>query len=90
MTSSEFIKRKLNEHIEPDIIFIDGDHSFETAFLDLNLAVLFSKKKPIFVIMDDYYNQEVNKAVELFLKVQNIKIDIIKDYGVIYFNLPQL
>lgn len=89
ITSLEFIKEGLYDKIDVDVIFIDGDHSFEAAFMDLNLALLFSMNKNIIVIMDDYYNEEVNKAVELFNKIHDIKINIIEEYGVIHFNLPQ-
>jgi hypothetical protein len=87
MTDEAFIRGRLYNLIYPDILFIDGDHSFESATLDLQLAELFAKSKRLLVIMDDTVNIEgVAKALSEF-KTSHLEIvfNILPDYGAVYF-----
>jgi len=53
MTSEEFLNLGLYETVTPDVLFIDGDHSFNGAFLDLTLSVLLARNRKLLVVMDD-------------------------------------
>lgn len=61
-----------------DIIYIDGDHSYEGVTVDLNLAR--KKVKPNGIISGHDYSfafLPVMKAVDNFIKENNLKIDYI-------------
>ena len=87
MTDEAFLKGKLYELIEPDVLFIDGNHSFEYVTLDLQLAELFAKKKTLFVVMDDTVNIEgvVTALAEFKLRHPEITFNSLPDYGAVYF-----
>jgi hypothetical protein len=54
-----------------DLLYIDGDHSFDGCFLDLKNW--FPKvKKNGYILNDDYLWDGVNRAVNLFCKEMNI------------------
>ena len=86
-TSEEFLKEKLYKTIYPDIIFIDGNHSYECVTIDLQLAELFAKNKRLYVVMDDTVNIEgvVKALVEFKLRHPEISFNSLPDYGAVYF-----
>ena len=66
-----------------DFAFLDGGHSFETVFNDLNL--LFNKissNKDAIILCDDYedadYITGVKKAVDQFVKEKKLKFEVIE------------
>ena len=65
-----------------DIAFIDGGHSYETTFNDLSILYSSMKNKSKTIICDDYadasYITEVKKAVDDFVKKNNISLETIK------------
>ena len=87
MTDDAFMKGRLYNLISPDVLFIDGNHSFEYVTLDLQLAELFAKKKKLFVVMDDTVNIEaVVRALDEFkLRHPEIRFYTLRDYGAVYF-----
>ena len=89
MTTEEFIKNELYKDISVDILFIDGDHSFEGATLDLSLAVLLAEGKTIYVIMDDLQHETVFRAVDQFKETHEIEINPAEGHKTIYFTLNQ-
>jgi len=65
-----------------DFVFIDGDHYFDNAMLDI---ILWSKKvrKGGIVSGHDYYKSnkgtvQVMKAIDTYAEIHNIKLNIIK------------
>jgi len=66
-----------------DFVFLDGGHSFETVLNDLNLIYkkMSSNKKSV-ILCDDYedatYITGVKKAVDKFVKENNLKLELIK------------
>ena len=66
-----------------DCVFIDGGHSYETVKNDLNILYdsLKDKQKPL--ICDDYGDlsciPEVKKAVDDFVKLNKLKLNVIKN-----------
>lgn len=90
MTSKEFMDKELYNTVSPDVLFIDGDHSFEGASLDLSLAMLFASKKRLFVVMDDTQHRGVFKSVILFAKEHpQVKLSFVKNIPAVYFYLPK-
>jgi hypothetical protein len=89
MTDEKFLKKKLYKTISPDVLFIDGNHSFECVTIDLHIAELFAKKKRLFVVMDDTVNIEgvVNALAEFKLRHPEIEFKSLPDYGAVYFTL---
>ena len=66
-----------------DFAFLDGGHSFETVFNDLNLVFnKISSNKNAIILCDDYedatYITGVKKAVDQFVKENNLKLELIK------------
>ena len=65
-----------------DFAFIDGGHSYETTFSDLSTLYSSMKNKSKTIICDDYadasYITEVKKAVDDFVKKNNLNLKIIK------------
>ena len=66
-----------------DFAFLDGGHSFETVFNDLNL--LFDKislNKNAIILCDDYedadYITGVKKAVDQFVEEKKLKFEVIE------------
>ncbi len=94
MTSGEFIRQELYKNLSVDILFIDGDHSDEGATIDLTLAVLLSKDKRLFVVMDDLYLAGVVSALDRF-RIAHPEVEIKCSYDKInsvytaaFFYLP--
>ena len=77
---------KILQHLDMeniDFAFLDGGHSFETVFNDLNL--LFDKislNKDAIILCDDYedadYITGVKRAVDQFVKEKKLKFEIIE------------
>ena len=68
---------------EIDFVFLDGGHSFETVFSDLDLIYKkISSNKGAVILCDDYedatYITGVKKAVDQFVKENNLKLELIK------------
>jgi len=65
-----------------DFAFIDGGHSYETTYNDLSILYSSMKNKSKTIICDDYadasYITEVKKAVDDFVKKNNLSLQIIK------------
>ena len=65
-----------------DFAFIDGGHSYETTYNDLSILYSSMKNKSKTIICDDYldasYITEVKKAVDDFVKENNLHLEIIK------------
>jgi hypothetical protein len=85
--TEEFISRRLYDVVFPNVLFIDGDHSYECVKIDLQLAELLAKKNKLFVVMDDTVNIEgVVKALEEFkARHPEIRFYNLPDYGAVYF-----
>ncbi len=66
-----------------DFVFLDGGHSFETVFNDLNLVFnKISSNKDAIILCDDYedadYITGVKKAVDQFVKEKKLKFEVIE------------
>jgi len=66
-----------------DFVFLDGGHSFETVFNDLNLIYKkISSNKGAVILCDDYedatYITGVKKAVDKFVEEHEMKLEIIQ------------
>ena len=65
-----------------DFAFIDGGHSYETTYNDLSVLYSSMKNRSKTIVCDDYidatYITEVKKAVDDFVKVNNLSLEIIK------------
>jgi len=65
-----------------DFAFIDGGHSYETTYNDLNILYSFMKNKSKTILCDDYmdttYITEVKTAIDDFTKKNNLNLEIIK------------
>ena len=65
-----------------DFAFIDGGHSYETTYSDLNILYSFMKNKGKTILCDDYmdasYITEVKNAVDDFVKKNSLKLEVIK------------
>ncbi len=90
MTDEAFIRGRLYNLIYPDILFIDGNHSFESVTLDLRLAEVFARNKRLLVVMDDTVNIEgVARALGGFKTSHpEIVFNSLPDYGAVYFYIP--
>ena len=66
-----------------DCVFIDGGHSYNTVKNDLNILYDSLKSKEKVLICDDYgdlsYIPEVRKAIDDFVKSNNLRLKVIKD-----------
>ena len=66
-----------------DCAFIDGGHSYNTVKNDLNILYDSLKSKEKVLICDDYgdlsYIPEVRKAIDDFVKSNNLRLKVIKD-----------
>ena len=87
MTDDEFMGRELYKTISPDVLLIDGNHSFECVTLDLHLAELFAKNKRLFVVMDDTVLIEgvVGALNEFKQRHPEITFNNIPACGAVYF-----
>ena len=76
--------KTLNQHnlSKIDFAFIDGGHSYETTYNDLSILYSFMKNKAKTIICDDYMGStditEVKKAVDEFVKKNNLKFEVNK------------
>ena len=66
-----------------DFAFLDGGHSFETVFNDLNLIFnKISSNKNAIILCDDYEDADyiigVKKAVDQFVKEKKLKFEVIE------------
>ncbi len=66
-----------------DFAFIDGGHSYATTYNDLSILYSFMKDKKKTIICDDYidasYITEVKKAVDDFVKKNNLSLKVIEE-----------
>ena len=66
-----------------DFVFLDGGHSYQTVTKDLSILLKNLKGKKKVILCDDYGSQsfipEVKKAVDDFVKNNNLKIEFIED-----------
>ena len=66
-----------------DFAFIDGGHSYETTYNDLNVLYSSMKNRSKTIVCDDYidasYITEVKKAVDNFVKEKKLSLEVIKD-----------
>ena len=78
---------KQNDLTNVDFAFIDGGHSYETTYNDLDTLYSCMKDKNKTIVCDDYidagYITEVKKAVDNFVKKNNLKKQIIKNKFVV-------
>ena len=74
---------KQNNLTNIDFAFIDGGHSYKTTYNDLSTLYSSMKNKGKTIVCDDYmdvsYITEVKKAVDAFIKKNNLKFKVIKD-----------
>ena len=80
--NSNIILRNLDLK-DTDFVFLDGGHSFETVFDDLNLIYKkISSNKGAVILCDDYedatYITGVKKAVDKFVEINKLKLILIK------------
>ncbi len=80
--NSNIILRNLDLK-DTDFVFLDGGHSFETVFDDLNLIYKkISSNKNAVILCDDYedatYITGVKKAVDKFVEINKLKLILIK------------
>ena len=73
-----------------DFAFIDGGHSYQTTFNDLNNIYENVKNKRGTIVCDDYqdatYISDVKKAVDHFVKKENLNLNVIEGkFAVIEF-----
>ena len=65
-----------------DFAFIDGGHSYKTTYNDLDTLYSFMKNKSKTIVCDDYidasYITEVKKAVDDFIKKNDLKFEVVK------------
>jgi hypothetical protein len=66
-----------------DFVFLDGGHSYETVYSDLTNLYEHMRDKKKVILCDDYgkesYIPEVEKAINDFTKLKNLKINLIKN-----------
>ena len=66
-----------------DFAFVDGGHSYKTTYNDLNTLYSFMKNKSKTIVCDDYIDTshitDVKKAVDDFIKKNDLKFQVIKD-----------
>lgn len=89
VTDTDFVRGRLYEMVEPDLFYIDGDHSYEHVSLDLEIAELFALRNPLWVVMDDIVNiKGVKRALQDFKeKHPEVTFNELKEYGGAYFYL---
>ena len=73
---------KLADLSKIDFAFIDGGHSYETTYNDLSMLYLSMKNKSKIIVCDDYIDTanitEVKKAVDVFVKRNNLNLQVVK------------
>ena len=74
---------KLADLSKIDFAFIDGGHSYETTYNDLNVLYSSMKNRSKTIVCDDYidasYITDVKKAADVFVKENNLSFEVIKD-----------
>ena len=74
---------KLADLSKIDFAFIDGGHSYETTYNDLNVLYSSMKNRSKTIVCDDYidasYITDVKKAADAFVKENNLNFEVIKD-----------
>ena len=74
---------KLADLSKIDFAFIDGGHSYETTYNDLNVLYASMKNRSKTIVCDDYidasYITDVKKAVDDFVKENNLDLEVIKN-----------
>ena len=80
--NSNFVLKNLDLK-DIDFVFLDGGHSFETVFHDLNLIYKqISSNRGAVILCDDYedssYITGVKKAVDKFVEMNNLKLTLVK------------
>ena len=74
---------KQNNLTNVDFAFIDGGHSYKTTYNDLDTLFFYMKDKGKTIVCDDYidasYITEVKKAVDNFVKKNNLNKQIINN-----------
>jgi len=74
---------KLADLSKIDFAFIDGGHSYETTYNDLNMLYASMKNRSKTIVCDDYidasYITDVKKAVDDFVKENNLNLEVIKN-----------
>lgn len=69
--------------VQPDLIYIDGEHTTEAVYADLHAWYPFVKDKGI-LCGDDWSWPTVRVAVEQFAKEQNLKINAAGNFWLLY------
>ena len=66
-----------------DFAFVDGGHSYETTYNDLTMLYSSMKNRSKTIVCDDYidasYITDVKKAVDDFVKENNLNFEVIKN-----------
>ena len=66
-----------------DFAFVDGGHSYETTYNDLTMLYSSMKNRSKTIVCDDYidtsYITDVKKAVDDFVKENNLNLEVIKN-----------
>ena len=74
---------KLADLSKIDFAFIDGGHSYQTTYSDLSVLYSAMKNKSKTIVCDDYidatYIIDVKKAVDDFVKKNNLNLEVIKE-----------
>jgi len=74
---------KLADLSKIDFAFIDGGHSYETTYNELNMLYASMKNRSKTIVCDDYidasYITDVKKAVDDFVKENNLNLEVIKN-----------
>jgi hypothetical protein len=76
MTSEQFIKEEASKEAPFDVVFIDGDHRFESCLADLRWFWPMTKPAGL-MMMDDYANVDhpgVTKAINRFITEKSNEI----------------
>ena len=66
------------DHSNFDMVYIDGGHSFDTVYFELNY-LLDNLKKNCFILCDDYFHEEakgVKEAIDKTIRERNLDIKI--------------
>jgi hypothetical protein len=72
----EGLRRIAEAGLEPDLVYVDADHSFEHVVADLQAAMdLFPKAA---IVGDDWDWEGVHTAIETLAKQRDFKYDVHK------------
>ena len=67
-TLQSFSKSEITRPAGKLLIFIDGDHSYESALIDLRHTLNFIESGDVLVVHDVFKQPEVKDAINMFLK----------------------